>query len=454
MYLSTRSLAAAGRREATEAEPVAPARPGSGRNVWYLGLTSMFTDISSEMVGAILPLYLTLLLGFGPLQFGLFDGAYQGLAALAAIAAALGADRGRRHKLVAGIGYALSAVCTAGLLVGRGLWGWTISLLYLTRLGKGVRTAPRDALISLSVAPQRLGRAFGLHRAFDTVGAVAGPLVAFQLLRRNETGYDTVFAVAFFVAVIGVAVFVLFVQGVDRRRDDRGPEPEPEPAADRRRSPVAALRPGIGAALGQRRFRYVLLAGLTLALVRPGDGLLYLVFQRDGDLTSSQFALLYSGASVIFLVAAIPFGILADRIGRLRVFVAGEAAVAGALAVLAGGLRGPGAMVLVVALVGVSYAATDGVLVALASSALPERWRTTGLAVVATVIALGRFLASAGFGAAWERFGSTVAARLYLVGVLAAVLVGWVLVRRDGAGPPGDGPDDRAVMSPAHLEAA
>src|SRR3954471_22479166 len=102
MYLSTRSLAAAGRREAEDVTPGARPRPDAARNVWFLGLTSMFTDVSSEMVTAVLPLYLTMAFGFGPFAFGVFDGAYQALAALAAIATAVGADRGRRYKLTAG----------------------------------------------------------------------------------------------------------------------------------------------------------------------------------------------------------------------------------------------------------------------------------------------------------------------------------------------------------------
>jgi MFS family permease len=436
MYLSTRSLAAAGRREASEAEVEPSTQTGHERNVWYLGLTSMFTDVSSEMVASILPLYLTLFLGFGPLQLGLFDGAYQALTAIAAIAAAIGADRSRRHKLMAGAGYVISGLCTLGLVVTRGAWATTVGLLYLTRLGKGIRTAPRDALISLSVAPGRLGRAFGVHRAFDTVGAVTGPVAASLLLARDAAGYTTVFAVGFFVAVIGVAVFVLFVESVGpRRRGERG----------RHRLRIGRLGPKVATALRHRRFRLVLVAGLSLAVVRPGDGLVFLAFQRDSPVSTVQFPLLFSAASVTFLLAAAPFGVLADRIGRLRVFVIGEAALAGALAVVASGARGTGALVTMLALVGISYAATDGVLVAMASAALPERWRTTGLAVVAAVIAVGRFAASTGFGAVWERFGSTAAATVYMVGTLLVVALGVALAWREGPGP--DEPD-RTVMVP------
>jgi MFS family permease len=430
MYLSTRSLATAGGRDAEQDVDDRAATTGKTRaNVWFLGLTSMFTDVSSEMVASVLPLYFTLFFGFGPLQFGIFEGAYQGLTSVAAIAAAVGADRGRRHKLVAGAGYAISTVCTLGLMLTRGAWAATAGMLYLTRLGKGIRTAPRDALISLSVAPARLGRAFGVHRAFDTVGAVSGPVLASMLLGRDPVGYATVFTVGFFVAVIGLASFVLFVQAPDRPSD-------PAPERGRGDRPPVTVRSVafVRAALARRSFRAVLLAGLTLAVVRPGDGLVFLAFQRDAGMSEAAFPLLYSASSVLFLVAAAPLGLLADRIGRLEVFVLGELAVAGAMAVLASGARSPGALVAMLALVGIGYAATDGVLMALASATLPDRWRTTGLAVVATVIAAGRFGASTGFGALWERFGGPAAARVFLVGTVAAVLIGVVLVRRDGAG--------------------
>ena len=130
-------------------------RPRIGRNVWFLGLTSFFTDISSEMVNAILPLYLMLQVGFSPLTFGVFDGAYQGMPAVLRIVGGLVADRHRRYKEVAAAGYAFSAVARLGLLASRAAAPIT-GVLLLDRAGKGVRTAPRDALISLSSAPSRM----------------------------------------------------------------------------------------------------------------------------------------------------------------------------------------------------------------------------------------------------------------------------------------------------------
>jgi hypothetical protein len=248
------------------------------------------------------------------------------------------------------------------------------------------------------------------------VGAVAGPVAASLLLARDPTGYGTVFAVGFLVSVVGLATFWLLV------------EPRRGPAG----ASVERLVPGIRRLFARPRFRSVLLVAGTLALVRPGDALLFLVVSREGGIAVERFPLLYSGASVVFLVAAVPFGRLADRIGRLPVVVLGEVLVAGALAVVASGARGSAALVVLLVLMGAAYAATDGVLMALGASVLPVRWRTTGLAAVALVLAGGRFVASSVYGALWGRVGGATAAAVFAVGAVGAVAVGLAVLRADG----------------------
>ena len=153
--------------------------PRVNRTVFLLGLTSLFTDISSEMVATILPLYLVYTLGFTPLQFGFIDGLYQGASALVRIASGLVGDRWQRHKEVAVLGYGLSAICKPAFLLVGAAWGGLVAVILVDRTGKGIRTAPRDALISLSTPREELATAFGVHRALDTVGAMLGPLLAF-----------------------------------------------------------------------------------------------------------------------------------------------------------------------------------------------------------------------------------------------------------------------------------
>ena len=152
-------------------------RRGPGRKVapvvLVLGTVSLITDISSEMVTAVLPLYLVTTLGFSPLGFGTLDGVYNGVSALVQLTGGHLADRIRNHKLLAGLGYGLSALCKPLLLLA-GSIGTLGAVLALERTGKGLRTAPRDAMISLSTPAAKQGRAFGVHRAMDTTGAMLG----------------------------------------------------------------------------------------------------------------------------------------------------------------------------------------------------------------------------------------------------------------------------------------
>jgi MFS family permease len=401
-----------------------PAADGARRrsqvdgNVYALGFTSMFTDISSEMVGAVLPLYLTLRLGFTPLQFGAFDGVYQVVAAIAALATARLADRTFRHKAVATIGYGMSASCRLGFLVAGGSWAPATALLWTDRAGKGIRTAPRDAIISLSSAPGRLAHSFGVHRALDTTGALAGPLLAYILLRTTPGSYDAVFMVSFCAAVIGLAVLALYVRS---------------PARHSRRRTVAA-KLGPRSLLRWRGYRLALCAAVLLGCFKVSDALVYLTFERRTSLRLEYFPLLYVGTAIVYMALAVPMGRAADALGRARVFLFGFVSLAGAYLLLA---RTDGALALLamLTLLGLFYACTDGVLAAIVTSALPADVRTTGLAVVNTVVAVGGFFSSVTFGALWSWRGPQYAVGAFTLGLVVALCVtGPALLRYHAAG--------------------
>ncbi|MFI9805059.1 MFS transporter [Streptomyces sp. NPDC052301] len=388
----------------TEGPPSASAdgavRPVAGRRraaiaptVLALGTVSLVTDVSSEMVTAVLPLYLVTGLGLSPLGFGLLDGVYNGFSALVRLVGGHFADRGGgRHKWVAGFGYAVSAVCKPLLLVAHSLTPIGL-VLAADRTGKGLRTAPRDALISLSSTPENRGRAFGVHRAMDTAGALFGPLVAFLVLRATVDGYDAVFTVSFCVAVLGVLVLVLFVPG------GRG-------------GAVPAERPSLRGAVGLlrgRELRRVSVCALLLGLATVSDSFVYLLLQRRLGVPDRWFALLPLGTAAAFLLLAVPLGRLADRVGRWTVFLGGHAALLLAYALLLSSWHGTGLPFVVLALHGAFYAATDGVLMAAASDGVPEALRSSGLALVQTGQALARFACSLLFGAAWTVWGDRAA---------------------------------------------
>ncbi|GAA3899743.1 MFS transporter [Streptomyces sp. NPDC002387] len=363
--------------------------------VLALGTVSLVTDVSSEMVTAVLPLYLVAGLGLSPLGFGLLDGIYNGFSALVRLAGGHLADRGGgRHKWVAGLGYGISALCKPLLLVAHTLTPIGL-ILAADRTGKGLRTAPRDALISLSSTPETRGRAFGVHRAMDTAGALFGPLVAFLILRATVDGYDAVFTVSFCVAVAGVLVLVLFVPGgASAPAAPEGPRPT-------LRAALALLR--------RRDLRRITICALLLGLATVSDSFVYLLLQRRLGVPDRWFALLPLGTAAAFLLLAVPLGRLADRVGRWRIFLAGHGALLLAYGLLLTSWHGTALPYTVLALHGTFYAATDGVLMAAASDGVPEALRSSGLAVVQTGQALARFACSLLFGAAWTVWGDRTA---------------------------------------------
>lgn len=409
MYVSESrgSTPAAASRTAARGLPDPGRRSAVASTVLALGAVSLITDVSSEMVTAVLPLYLVSGLGLSPLGFGLLDGVYNGFSALVRLVGGHLADRGGRHKQVAAFGYGLSALCKPLLLAVHTL-PLIGAVLAADRTGKGLRTAPRDALISLSSPPHARGRAFGVHRAMDTAGALLGPLVAFLILRRAADGYDAVFTVSFCVAAVGVLVLLLFVPARTR---------EPAPAAGRKHTSLRAAT----ALLGRRELRGLALCAVALGLATVSDSFVYLMLQRRLGVPDRWFALLPLGTAGAFLLLAVPLGRWADRLGRWRVFVGGHVALLLAYGLLLSHVRAGVLPYAVLALHGAFYAATDGVLMAAAAGSVPAALRSSGLALVQTGQAGARFCCSIAFGAAWTAFGDRSALAGAAVALLASV---------------------------------
>ncbi|MFE2545522.1 MFS transporter [Actinacidiphila glaucinigra] len=385
--------------EVRDASRPGPRATAVAPTVLVLGTVSLITDVSSEMVTAVLPLYLVAGLGLSPLGFGLLDGVYNGFSALVRLVGGHLADRGGgRHKAVAAVGYGLSAVCKPALLLVHSL-PLIGAVLAADRTGKGLRTAPRDALISLSSAPETRGRAFGVHRAMDTAGALLGPLVAFLILRQAAEGYDAVFTVSSCVAALGVLVLLLFVPG------GRGGVPAPASGVPASADPPRPTLRASLALLRRRDVRRLTVCATLLGLSTVSDSFVYLLLQHRLGVPDRWFALLPLGTAAAFLLLAMPLGRLADRMGRWRMFLAGHVALLAAYGLLLA--HGPAYAVLL--LHGAFYAATDGVLMAAASTAVPDELRGAGLALVQTGQATARFAASLAFGAAWTAWGDRTA---------------------------------------------
>ncbi|WP_309620641.1 MFS transporter [Salinibacterium sp.] len=392
-----------------------------------LGIVSMLTDISSESVAAILPLYVTGVIGLSTVAYGFLDGLYQGVSAMVRIGGGWAADLGGQPKWVAFFGYGLSAVARVGLLFATS-FGALTAVLTVDRLGKGIRTAPRDALVANASTPQNLAASFGMHRALDNTGAAIGPLLAFIILLVIPNGFSTVFVMSLAFALVGVAVLGIIIPnrrtnspvqaGTTRAPDSAGP-----PAEIRRirhRTPWRELNnPGLR--------RLLLVAGL-LGVLTIGDGFIYLVLQDRSSFAAQFFPLLYVGTNVAFLVFAVPVGRFADRFGRARTLVLGHVLLLAAYVSATLPITGPAITILCLVLLGGYYAATDGILAVLATQFTTSATRATAIAAAQTVVAGARFISTAGFGILWFAIGRewsmllvTIAIALVLP-IVAAIL--------------------------------
>lgn len=405
MYIS---LSDRPRSDAKDAVP--GTRPRVGRVVVTLGMVSLLTDVSSESVSAILPLYLTTVVGLSTVAYGLVDGLYQGVSALVRVVGGWVADQRGRPQPVALAGYGLSMLARVFLLFAGGLASIS-AVVALDRVGKGLRTAPRDAMITASSDPDHLARAFGVHRALDTLGAALGPLMAFAILWMIPEGYHTVLVVSLGFAVLGVVVLALFVP-----RDTGGVV---RPAGERLQLRRALNRP----------MRRLLLVAGCLGLLTVGDGFVYLALLHGTDVATAWFPVLYVGTNLAYLALAVPLGRLADRWGRRRVLVLGHLPLAAAY-LCACRADGVPAILGTIVLLGTFYAATDGTLAAVAARAVPPELRASGIACAQTVVAVTRMAATVGFGLLWFAIGPQPALLLVSAVLVLAVAAGTTALGR------------------------
>jgi MFS family permease len=358
------------------------------RAVYVLGVVSLLMDVASEMLYPIGPIFLVSL-GASVAWIGVIEGVAEAIAGLSkGYFGGLSDSAGRRRPFVT-LGYALSAVSKPIPAIAASVGG-VLGSRMLDRIGKGVRTAPRDALLAGYVTEDQRGAAFGLHRAMDTVGAAIGPIIALAWLALHPGGYRTLFLLAFIPSALA-AVATLVIR-------------------ESRFVPVSH-RPGIATSLAFWReapaeFRRVVALLTLFAIVNASDVFLIL---RARELGFNDTAAIggYIGYNFVFAAAAYPAGILSDRFGRRAVTLAGLAlyvvvylgfAFAGRIEIVWG----------LFALYGVYAAMTEGVAKAWLSDLLPNERRGLGLGLHATLASLGALVASSWTGALWDVTGASV----------------------------------------------
>jgi MFS family permease len=401
------------------------ARQRVPRTVWLIGVVSLLTDVSAEMVASVLPLYLFTVLRLSPLEYGWVDGLFNGSAALVRLAFAHWADRTKQHKRFALAGYALSAVSRVGMFVA-GLGGWVsvAVVMLLDRVGKGIRTAPRDAMIAQSSTSATMGASFGVHRALDAVGALAGPLLATALLLWLPGRFDAVFAASVVFAVAGLVVLVRWVRPGQPTAVDQGAAP-PDTDGVHANS-HANLR-----SLACAPFATLCVSCTLLAVFTVSDNMVYLGLQQRSGFDATYLPMLYVATATVFMLAAVPMGRLADRAGPMRVFVLAHAGLVALYASIGLGVWAAAwAVPASVLLMGLYYAATDGVVMALLARGLPAQVRATGMAVVTSLVSLARMAASVAFGWVWTDVSHERAMGVFAIGMLASLVLTLFAIRR------------------------
>ncbi|MGB4593445.1 MAG: MFS transporter [Coriobacteriia bacterium] len=359
--------------------------PKSMRNVRALGMVSLLTDASSEAIYPILPLFLANVLGAPVSVIGIIESLAEATSSLTRVFSGWLSDKvGKRRPLVL-LGYSLSNLVKPALALAP-TWPVVLALRVTDRLGKGIRTAPRDALIADSCSAEERGAAFGLHRALDTVGAAIGPLVAFLVLTFSPDGYRTVFLLS---AIPGIAAILVVLFAVHERR-------APRPATSGKPAPIR-LR-GLG-----KPFAIFTAVSAIFALGNSSDAMLILRAQDLGT-KAALVPLMYFVFNVVAASLAGRFGKRSDRVGRRRVIIAGFAGYAVVYAgfALASGAWSPW---LLFALYGVPYALTEGMTRAFVVDLVPEEVRATAIGGYTFVLGLAALPSSAVAGILWDTVG-------------------------------------------------
>lgn len=387
----------------------APPRFGLSRPVWLIGWVSFFTDTASEMVYPLLPLFLTRVLGAGAVSLGIIEGVAEGANSILKVVSGRVADATGRPRRLMLAGYAISSAVRP--LIGvAGTWTHVLAIRFTDRLGKGIRGAPRDAMLA-DFAPQgQRGRVFGFHRAMDHAGAVLGPLLASAFLYFYPGEYRTLFT----LTIVPGALVVLLILMIPERRSLPAGGPPAATWSARSSPPDEAPQPLARSALSRDLKRALCVIAL-FGLGNATDAFLLLRFSEAG-ITPFWIPLLWAALHVMKVASSLAGGDISDRIGRRHTIAAGwmlYAAVYAAFAVI----DSAAGLVVVFLSYGLYFGLTEGVEKAWVADLAPRHARGTAFGYYNATIGISALLASLAFGLIWTHFSPQAA---FITGALLA----------------------------------
>jgi MFS family permease len=380
--------------------------PGS---IWALGFVSMFADISSEMIHSLLPVFLVSVLGASALAVGLIEGIAEATALITKVFSGTLSDYLGRRKFLTGLGYGLAAFTKPMFPLASSV-GWVVTARFVDRIGKGIRGAPRDAMVADIAPPHLRGACYGLRQSLDTVGAFAGPLMASILMALTLNNFRTVFWIAVVPAFLALALMI-FVKEPEAVRLDGKP-----------RSPI---RRADFSQLGAAYWRLVLIAAV-LTLARFSEAFLVLRAQNIG-LPIALVPLVMVLMNVLYAASAYPAGHLSDKMDRRLVLAVGFAVLIASDVVLALA-TGVWHVMAGVALWGLHMGLTQGMLAAMVADTTPPRLRGTAFGVFNLASGVGMLIASFLAGWLWDQYGP-MATFFAGAGFTAVALTG-LMIRR------------------------
>lgn len=373
------------------------------RTVIILGLVSFLNDMSSEMIAPLLPIFLTATLGAGPAVIGFIEGLAEATASLLKLFSGRMADKGSSHKKFVVGGYSVSNLARPLIGMATG-WGWVLLLRFLDRVGKGLRTSPRDALIVGSTSPAKLGMAFGFHRALDNAGAMVGPLLAWFLLQKNIS-MEHVFL---YSLIPGILVVFLLCFGLDN-----------SPGT----TELKKLPPLHWSAI-DRRLQGLIMAAGGLALASAPEAFMIL-WANDQGLQIAWIPLIWAAASATKAVVAAPAGILSDRFGRLPVLLCGWTLRISVLFGLAWSCTVENHLLVwpLFLTYAASLATTEGAERALIGDFANTKERATAFGLYHMIVGLAMLPGAILFGLVWQFFGPAIAFSMNALLAIGALML-------------------------------
>ncbi len=368
---------------------------GLSRNIYAAGFVSLLMDVSSEMIYPLMPLFLSSVLGASKSLIGIIEGVAESTASILKIFSGWLSDRaGKRKGLTAG-GYGISTLSRPVLALATG-WHMALTARFLDRVGKGVRTAPRDAIIAESTEPGRYGAAFGFHRAMDTVGAVIGPATAFFMLKAFSGDFRKVFWVSMIPGALAVITIFLFI------RETAGKQ-----AGERRRTAVSGQKgsrptdpPKLSFRALSGRFKFFVIIATIFSVGNSSDAFLILR-ARSAGISAAIIPLLYMMFNTIYSLVSLPAGIAADRFGRKRIILAGFILFSGVYYGFAR-FAGVRSVWYLFGAYGIFMGLTEGIQKAYIAEVLPPEFKATAFGLYNMMVGLALLPASIIGGWLWD----------------------------------------------------